>query len=404
MKLKIHRGNGKTAYNLVEIATGTAKIILDCGRDMPLLDCVSSKNTIDIPGLTSGTSTYDAVFVAHHHADHADLAERINPDIPVYMTADTKIILDVVSDFTDSSLPRTNKYLEHGRAEQVGDINILPISVDYSMMGRIILLVEADGKKLLYTGGFKKIDPAYYATIGKIDVLLCEPIYIGDKDDVDINSVEAYAAGIMRHTDKPVFVLCSVTDADRIKHIERACRKSGRNMALDPFMKSILEKLTTPMIVDPFGYIPYMDTERTPRIDKHLISNRDMDFNGINDFTSADAVARMTNLTFMVRPSMGDFLTRFNELTPLAGSTLICFMWRGYENAVLTKEFLELCRSLGMKETFIHASDHAYRKQLENAIYQLEPEILVPIQTEGTKMLRELHDNMIELDDDEVAV
>ena len=241
MKLKIHRGSGRIAYNLVEIATETTKIILDCGRDLPLLDCVLGDEVTDIPGLTSGTSTYDAVFVTNHHADHADLAERINADIPVYMNADTKIILDVVSDFTDSPLPRANKYLEHGHAEQVGDISVLPISVDYRMMGRMILLVEADGKKLLYTSGFKKIDPAYYATIGKIDVLLCEAANIGDKDDVDINSVEDFAAGIMRHTDKPVFVLCSVTDADRVKHVERACRKSGRNMALDPFMKSILE-------------------------------------------------------------------------------------------------------------------------------------------------------------------
>ena len=404
MKLKIHRGNGRTAHNLVEIATETTKIILDCGRNLPLLDCTSSEEVIDIPGLTSGASTYDAVFVTNHHADHADLAERINADIPVYMNADTKIILDIVSDFTDSPLPRANKYLEHGCAEQISDISVLPISVDYSMMGRMIMLIEADGKKLLYTGGFKRIDLAYYATIGKIDVLLCEAANIGDKDDVDINSVEDFAAGIMRHTDKPVFVLCSVTDADRVKHIERACRKSGRNMALDPFIKSILEKLTTPLIVDPFGFIPYIDRERTPRINKHLISNRDMDFNETGNFSSAEVVARMTNLTFMVRPSMGDFLTRFNELTPLAGSTLINFMWRGYENTAMTKEFLELCRSLGMKGTSIHASDYAYRKQLENAISQLAPEILIPIQTKGAEIFREMHGNVIEPGDDEIAI
>ena len=404
MKLMIHRGDGVVEYNLVELATETTRIILDCGRKLPLLDYVSSEETIDIPGLTSGASTYDAVFITNHHADHADLAERINSDIPVYMNADTKIILDIVSDFTDSPLSRANKYLEHGRVEQVGDISVLPISVDYSMSGRMILLIEAEGKKLLYTGGFKKIDPAYYATIGKIDVLLCEMTNIGDKDDVDINSVEEFAAGIMRHTDKPVFVLCPVTDADRIKHIERACRKSGRNMALDPFMKSILERLTTPLIVDPFGFIPYIDRERTPRINKHLISNRDMDFNEVGNFSSVEVVARMTNLVFMVRQSMSDFLDRLNELTPLAGSTLINFMWRGYENTVITKRFLELCQAFDMKGTFIHASDYAYRKQLENAISQLEPEILVPIQTEGAEIFREMQGNVVEPGVDEIAI
>jgi hypothetical protein len=175
-------------------------------------------------------------------------------------------------------------------------------------------------------------------------------------------------------------------------------------MALDPFMKSILEKLTTPLIVDPFGFIPYIDKERTPRVSKHLISNRDMDFNEVGNFSSAEAVARMTNLAFMVRPSMGDFLTRFNELTPLTGSTLISFMWQGYEDAAMTEEFIELCRSLGMKGTFIHASDYAYRKQMESTIFQLNPEILVPIQTEGVKIFRDMHGNVIEPGDDEVAI
>jgi len=101
---------------------------------------------------------------------------------------------------------------------------------------------------------------------------------------------------------------------------------------------------------------------------------------------------------------MGDFLTRFNELSPLAGSTLICFMWSGYENVALTKEFLELCRSLGMKGTFIHASDYAYRKQMGNAISHLKPEIIFPIQTNGIEILRDMHGNVIILDDDEVSL
>ena len=404
MKLKIHRGTGAVSYNLVEISTGKAKIILDCGRDLPLMDCNSYETAIDIPGLTSGKSTYDAVFVTHYYTDHTDLIERINGDIPVYMNADTKTILDIAADFTDSPLPRVSKYLEHGCSEQVGDISVVPLSVNYRFMGRMILLIEASGRKLLYTSGFRSIDPAYNAILGKIDILLCETFIIGDKDDTDIYDVETFAAGIMRNTDKPVFVLCSATDADRIKHIERACRKSGRNMALDPFMKAVLEKLTTPLIIDPFGFIPYIDTERTPRIQKHLISNRDMDFNGIQNFSSAEIVARMTNLTFMVRPSMGDFLTQFDKMTPLAGSTLICFMWSGYENTAPIKEFLEVCRSLGMNGTFIRASDYAYRKQLKNTVSQLEPKILISVQTEGIEIFRDMHDNVITLDEGEVTL
>ena len=144
MKLKIHRGGGVVEYNLVEIATETTKIILDCGRNLPLLDNDPIEEAIDVPGLTSGASAYGAVIVTHHYADHADFIERVNSDIPIFMNADTKIILDVVADFSDSPLPRVDKFMEHGNPEKIGDIRVLPISVDRRVAGKMIPLKPRD--------------------------------------------------------------------------------------------------------------------------------------------------------------------------------------------------------------------------------------------------------------------
>ena len=112
----------------------------------------------------------------------------------------------------------------------------------------------------------------------------------------------------------------------------------------------------------------------------------------------------MTNLTFMVRQSMGKFLERLNSLAPLEGSTLIYSMWRGYEDTEYTKRFLALCRSLGMKIEYLHASGHAYREQLETAVLRLNPTTLVPIHTKCADMFREFHDNVLILDDGDIGV
>ena len=404
MRLSMHRGAGATGYNLVEIATDRTKIMLACGRTLPLMDCRTDDEFIDVPGLTSGVSAYDAVFVPSYHADQGNLIARIHADIPVYMNADTKIMLDIAADFADLPLPRVTKYLEHGVSEQVGDIRILPLGVDHGMMGRMLFLVEATGKKLLYTGGCKRIDPAYYAMLGKIDMLLCDAVHIGNKEDADLMEAEGIAADLMRRTEKHVFILGDPTDADRIRYIERACRESGRTMAFDPFMKSILERLSRPLIVDPYGFIPYVDADfvKSPRLQKHIMMNRDMEFHEIKQFATAQSVANMTNLTFMLRPSMGRFLTQLDALTPLAGAVLICFLWRGYEETSPMKEFLALGHTLGMKCTFLRASDHVYRRQLETAVLRLNPAALVPIQTVGAKMLRVFHDHVILLDDGDV--
>ena len=74
-------------------------------------------------------------------------------------------------------------------------------------------------------------------------------------------------------------------------------------------------------------------------------------------------------------------------------------MWRGYENAACTKKFLSLCRSLGMNIDYLHASGHAYREQLDTCVLRTNPTALVPIHTESTELFRDMHNNVITLDD-----
>jgi ribonuclease J len=260
----------------------------------------------------------------------------------------------------------------------------------------MMFLVEADGLKLLYAGDLNQIDPAYYSLLGNIDALLCEGTNIGAKNGKTEKDVETEAARIMRETNGQVFVLCSTTNIDRIKAIEKACRKSGRTMAMDPFMIAITDRIANMAIVDPVGFVPYFMSEKdTPRAHKYLVSK-------FQDFSGVETVAKMTNLTFMVRQTMGQFLKRLDKLSPLAGSTLIYSFWKGYEDTVPTKRFLDTCRSLGMNIEYLHASGHAYREQLESAITRLNPTTLIPIHTESAGCFQEMHDNVVILDDGEV--
>ena len=410
MKIKIHRGNeieyalGKPAtvdYTLVEIATETTKIILECGWNLPPTDNNAAFGDVKIEGLTMGSSTYNAVFVTHHHSSHHGIIESINTDIPIYMSSDTKNVLDVIADFSDAPLPRVDKYLEHGRRENVGDISILPISVDHRVMGRMLLLVEADGRKLLYTQGFKHIDPAYYAMIGKIDALLCEAIYIGAPDDVPISDIEHEAAQIMKRTTGHVFVFCSATDAERIKYIERACRMAGRTLAIDPFLKSIQERVTNPLFIEPVGFIP-PNMEMTPRIQKHMSSNRDMEFVDVDYYSSLEIAAKMTNLTFIVRQSSTDFVACMDKLTPLNGSTLISVIWEEYKNVKPVRQFIDQCELHGMQIETLNAISHGYGRQLKTAILQLDPTVLVPMHNRGVELFTDCLDRVITLDGNDV--
>lgn len=396
MYLKIHRGTKQIGGNIVEIATETTKIILDCGLNLPPLDERFSADTIQIDGLTVGESAYDAVFITHYHADHCGLVERVNADIPIYMSNDTKVVLEIISDFINSPLPRISHILEPGKEVTVGDIKVLPLTVGHSARGSMMFLVEAGGKKLLYTGDFNHIDDAYYPLIGKVDGMLCEGTNIGVWGGITEQDIEREAARIMRETKGQVFVLCSTTNAERIRRIERACRISGRTLALDPFAKAILDRIAKPLVVESVGFVPhFISEEKTPRSHKYLASD-------IQNFSNAKTVSKMTNLTFLVRQTMGEFVKRLNDLTPLADSTLIYSMWRGYENKPQTQRFLDLCNSIGMRIEYLHASGHAYREMLEGTILNLKPDVLIPIHTESAELFHEMHDYVVLLEDGQI--
>ena len=396
MKLKIHRGTGQIGGNIIEIATDRTKIILDCGRNLPPLDQPKEDDDFELDGLTRGQSVYDAVFITHYYADHCGLVERVNADIPIYMSSETKTVLNIIADFIDAPPVRCNHVLDAGNEVVVGDIEVLPLEVKHSAKGALAFLVKAGGNKLLYTGDFKDMNSAYYSLIGKIDILLCEGTNIGARNGITEKDVESEAARIMRETAGQVFVLCSTANIDRIKAIENACRSSGRTIAIDPFMDAIINNIGRVLLVNPVGFVPhFIREENSPRAHKHF-------FDDIHNFAGADAISKMTNLTFMVRQTMGDFLKRLDKAAPLKGSALIYSMWRGYENVGKTKEFLDLCRRLGMNIEYLHASGHAYREQLETTVLRLNPAGIVPIRTDNANEFYELHDGIINLRDGEV--
>jgi ribonuclease J len=395
LKLTIHRGTKQIGGNIVEIATDTTKIILDCGKNLPPLDGKSANDVIEIDGLTRGKSAYDAVFITHYHADHCGLIERINADIPIYAGKETKDVLRIVSDFIDSQLPHIDRILRHGELVCVGDISVLPLHMEHSAQGAMLFLIKAESKKQLYTGDFRRIDETYYPLIGNVDVMLCEGTNIGASGDLTEDDIQTEAAKIMRRTSGKVFVLCSTTNIDRISSIECACHDSGRRIAIDPFAWAVMDSTSGIPAIDPVGFVSYfMKKEENPRAYRYLQSQ-------FQKFSSIEKVAKMSNLTFLVRQSMEFFMKTLNKYVPLKGGVLIYSMWKGYENTPKTKEFLDLCRTLGLEIVYLHTSGHAYRETLETAILRLNPKTLVPIHTENGLAFERLHENVRVLNDGE---
>ena len=82
MYIRIIRGINQIGGNIVEVGTDNTKIILDCGSNLPDIDNTGYVDNIEIDGLTTDKSEYNAIFLSHYHGDHVGLLGRINKDIP----------------------------------------------------------------------------------------------------------------------------------------------------------------------------------------------------------------------------------------------------------------------------------------------------------------------------------
>ena len=423
MKITIHRGVGQIGGNIVEVAANDqkTKIILDCGRNLPPLDDPNApEDNIEIKGLTSGISEFDAVFVTHHHADHCGLLGRVNNDIPIYMSGVTNAVLGVVADFIDARPLRGVETVEQGDEIDLRGMRILPIKVNHSAKGALMYLVEADGQRLLYTGDFSDVDEEDFIALGSVSAMLCEGTNVEVLNDDTEDEVLTKTEKIMNETNKTageVFVLCSTTNINRIEAIDLACKNSKRVMAIDPFLNAILQKVGYEMTCDMRQFLPRgIKRGDKPRMDKYVTYKH---------IVPARELAATKNLTYMVRQSMGDFLIRLGgeksglrfegktpsefqdfrrevtERKPFSESKLVYSIWRGYEKTVYTGNFLKLCRDLGLGVEYLHVSGHVYRKMLGETINRISPQTLIPIHTESADTFTKLYRNVRLLDNGE---
>ena len=186
MKLCIHRGTHQIGGIAAEIATETTRILIDMGDELSL-DPNFVSAPLNIPGVTDENGRCDAVLFTHYHGDHTGQMLRIRPEIPIYAGALAKDIMRLSAERGGQKNEALCKRIETiqafspGKPFLIGDIQITPFCIDHSACDSYLFLIEADGKRLLYTGDFRLhgvrghgMDKILDRRIGTVDVVVTE--------------------------------------------------------------------------------------------------------------------------------------------------------------------------------------------------------------------------------------
>ena len=268
MKITIHRGINQIGGCITEIATDKARIFIDLGQNLPdgegiVNDELSSREAIE--DITSGI---DAVFYTHYHGDHLGLFHYVPDSVRQYIGKVAKQVAirksqqlsyvegrEQLSEEEIAKLDRMGELVPK-QTVTVSDIKVTPYFVSHSAYESYMLLIEADGRRILHTGDFrghgylsKGLMPTIaniFLSHGQIDFLITEGTMLsrpGEKVLTE-NELKNEVREIMKRY-KNVFVLCASMDMERLATFYAANRHlKHRPLVCDRFQKDIFEIFT----------------------------------------------------------------------------------------------------------------------------------------------------------------
>ncbi|MBQ7623729.1 MAG: MBL fold metallo-hydrolase [Clostridia bacterium] len=366
-----HREPETLGGNIIEIKTDTARVIFDCGTE---LEGAPDAPPPEVPGLFTAGEPVSAVFITHYHQDHAGFIDKIIPGVPVYMGKKAAAIMKAYNEAQGRDFPegaRICGFLKDGATVTVGDITVTPFLCDHSAADSYMLLAEAYGKRILYTGDFRsngrKSFPALLSKLPRdIDLLIREGTLEGSAriSKTERELEKDFLSEFLRREGKPVFVLSSSTNLDRLVTVYKAARKCGRIVLTDPVLSSVAEaaggKIPRPGFPGVYAFTP-TGNGRTYAVLKR--------------FKSRLGKARIAEKPFVmfVRASMGEYLKKLSEKTSFEGGALVYSTWEGYEDEPQVKDFLDTCASLRLETVYIHTSGHADANAVKALIERTRP-------------------------------
>lgn len=155
MRACIHRGAREIGGSCVEIEADGRRLVLDVGLPLDAPDA-ESVALPPVAGFDSPDDSLEGVVLSHSHPDHLGLARRLPAETLFLMGAATESILKAATIFTPSAPPpRRVRHLENRREIELGPFRITPFLVDHSAYDAYAILVEARGRRLLYSGDFR---------------------------------------------------------------------------------------------------------------------------------------------------------------------------------------------------------------------------------------------------------
>ena len=392
-RLTVHRGTQQIGGSCIEIAHPIGeRLILDAGRPLD-----APEGATGLLPKSLDRSHAATLLISHPHQDHWGLIDEIPADWPIWTGSKSAQLIAITGDVRRRPLARKfETWNSRSGPFAIGPFSVTPMLTDHSAFDAYMLLIEGGGKRILYTGDFRRhgrksilVDRIISNPPPNIDVLLTEGTNLGSEKPVKTEAeLENDFVELFDHTKGRVFVSWSAQNIDRTVTLYRAAKRTGRTLAIDLYTADVLDRIGDGTRLPRPGF-PNLRVVVTAGL---LSSYRKL---GREDFVkrmvpfgiSAKRLQDSGYVVMLRRALMRDYERA--GVVPTAADAFNYSMWRGYLSEPYHSEPLEWCRSGGAEVAHIHTSGHASPADLRAFATAMRAKMVVPVH--GVRWDEEAH-------------
>lgn len=400
-------------------------------------------------------TTVDGVLLTHAHVDHCAYIHYLRPEIPIYCSEASKLIMQGFQDMGSNEeyvtykesfqtyenskgglsravkpehrevIPRNIQVINPSKTLKLDSISVEPILIDHSLPGVFGFLIHTSEGDIGYTADIRfhgrtpENSQKFVDVCGSDnpDYLLCEGTRIVSSDDKTEFDVENDSKKIIERTKGLVVCTYPARDLDRFLSFYNAAKSTGRNLVIDPrqaYLLDLFKKSDQWNSVYPSSQDPHISVfisrkywglvDRDPNIWTENLIESDYKpwerpfLNYPNRVDYRDISAKQNDYIFYC----SDFqLQNLIDVRPVEGSAYIRSSTEPFDDEMkLDHERIKrwlvhfglLTSEADMER--IHVSGHGSRAQIKRVIDGSNPGTLVPIHTQHEDEFYKLHGNV----------
>jgi len=401
---------------------------------------------------------FDAVILSHAHLDHAAYIHYLRPEIPIYCSEATKLIIQGLQDVgskeeyvtfkrnfqiyenkkgeisrgkgEDFQEPRKISIFQNAKSFTLDSIEVEPLAIDHSLPGVTAIIFHTSRGSVAYTadiryhGRRQAETEKFVERCGEsdIDILLCEGTRINETFSKTEYDVEDHVKNVVKSTQNLVVCTYPTRDLDRLLSFYNAAKESQRDLVIDLKQAYLLKLFQTS---EQWKHVFPKPDDRRIRVyiprkswgligrdnidsywtEKQLLQDYDTWEREFIDYRNAvnynDVCRNQRNFIFYC----SDYnLQQLIDVRPAEGSSYIRSQTEPFDDEMELKEervkrWIEHFRLISSEKdwTHTHVSGHGSGDQIKKVIDGSKSKTLIPIHTEHEEYHKKWHPNVKEV-------